>query len=137
MRGEKMLNLTKITVLLIVLFGGTSIFAQPQDAQVINAEFKKMDINHDNFVTPDEMQAYQAKTFQELDKDKNNVIDAEELVADQTDMHKLADKNQDGKVTQDESISQFNEYFKQMDQNQDGKISEAEYTDYWKLIYKY
>jgi len=24
-----------------------------------------------------------------------------------------------------------------MDKNQDGSISEAEYTDYWKLIYKF
>jgi Ca2+-binding EF-hand superfamily protein len=132
-----MLNLTKIAVLSIVLLSGTNLFAQPQNMSVVNPEFQKMDINQDGGVTSSEMQVYQAQTFKELDKDKSNALDSAELEADQTDMHKLADKNQDGKITLDESRSQFNEYFKQMDKNQDGRISEAEYTDYWKLIYKF
>jgi len=132
-----MLNLSAIMVLFIVLLGGTNLFAQPQDIQTINLEFQKIDINHDSFIASSEMQAYQAQTFQELDKDKSKEIDSEELEADQTNMYKQADKNQDGKITQDESLWQFNEYFRKMDKNQDGKISEAEYTDYWKLIYKF
>jgi Ca2+-binding EF-hand superfamily protein len=135
--GENMMFSAKIMVLFIFLLGGTSLFAQSPDMQVISLEFKKMDINQDSFVTPDEMRFYQAQIFKKLDKDKSKDIDTEELKADSTDMYKLADKNQDGKITQDESISQFNEYFKQMDKNQDGKVSEAEYTDYWKLIYKF
>lgn len=132
-----MMFLSKIMVLFIFLFGGSNLFAQPPDTQVISSEFKKMDINRDGFVASGEMQAYQGRVFEELDKDKSKDIDTEELKADQTDMHRLADKNQDDKITRDESISQFNEYFKQMDKDQDSKISEAEYTDYWKLIYKF
>ena len=135
--GGETLNLSKIMVLFIVLFGSSNLFAQPLNTRVMNTEFQKMDINQDSLVTSDEIQAYQAQTFQELDKDKSKDINSEESEVDQTGIHKLADKNQDGKITQDESRSQFNEYFKQMDKNQDGKISEAEYTDYWKLIHKF
>ncbi len=52
-------------------------------------------------------------------------------------MQRSADSDHDSKVTHRESSLKFNEYFEQMDKDQDGKISEAEYTDYWKLIYKF
>ncbi|MDD5130866.1 MAG: hypothetical protein PHS66_07480 [Candidatus Omnitrophica bacterium] len=132
-----MLNLFRMVILFTVLFCGTKLFAQQIDAQKCNLELQQVDADQDAFIVPSEMQAYQARTFNNLDKDKNGVIDLIELEADQSGMHKLADKDQDGKITQDESVSQFNEYFKQMDKNQDGKVSEAEYTDYWKLIYKF
>mgnify|MGYP001613566164 FL=1 len=45
-------------VLLMILFSGRNLFAQPLDMQAINPEFQKMDINQDSFVTPTEMQAY-------------------------------------------------------------------------------
>jgi Ca2+-binding EF-hand superfamily protein len=138
MEVEKMLNLTKVMILAMVLFGSTSLFAeQPSDLQVINMNFQGIDTNQDQSITSNEMYAYQAQAFQKLDSDRNNELNSEELKADRDNMHASADKNQDGKITQDESNSQFNEYFKQMDTNQDGKISEAEYTDYWKLIHKF
>jgi len=134
-----MLNLTRIMIVSIILFGSTNLFAQSQIMPATKSEFSKMDTNQDGFVTLNEMQAYQAQTFKDLDKNNSHDLDAQELKADQTDMHKLTAKTiaSKGKITQEESVSQFSEYFKQMDKNQDGKISEAEYTDYWKLIYKF
>jgi Ca2+-binding EF-hand superfamily protein len=132
-----MLNLSGIMVLFMVLFSSSDLFAQPQDVQVVVSEFKQIDSNQDGFIVPQEMQVYQAQAFKELDKDGNYDIDSKELESDTIGMHKLADSDQDGKVTHRESSLKFNEYFEQMDKNQDGKISEAEYTDYWKLIYKF
>jgi Ca2+-binding EF-hand superfamily protein len=131
------LNLSGIMVVLMVLFSGTDLFAQPQDVQLTVSEFKKIDSNQDGFIVPEEMQTYQAQAFKDLDKDVNYEIDSREFESDTTGMHKLADSDQDGKVTYRESSLKFNEYFEQMDKNQDGKVSEAEYTDYWKLIYKF
>jgi Ca2+-binding EF-hand superfamily protein len=132
-----MLNLAGIMVLFTVLFSSSDLFAQPQDVQVVVSEFKQIDANQDGFIVPEEMQAYQAQAFKKLDKDGNYDLDSKELESDATGMHKLADSDQDGKITHRESSLKFNEYFEQMDKNQDGKISEAEYTDYWKLIYKF
>ena len=132
-----MLKLSAIMVLFMVLFSGTALLAQPQDLQVVSAEFTKIDANQDGAVIPAEMQAYQAMSFKGLDKDSNHELDPAELEADSTGMHQAADTDQDGRVTHRESALKFNEYFEQMDKDQDGKVSEAEYTDYWKLIYKF
>lgn len=134
---RKMISLSKSMVFIVILFCSTNLFAQSQNISSVSSEFKRMDIDQNGLVDTNELQVYQAQTFNDLDLDKNKYIDTVEVQADLTDVHKLADKNQDGKITQVESVSQFNEYFNQMDKNQDGKVSEAEYTDYWKLIYKF
>jgi len=132
-----MRNLSKVIILLLALTLRAGFCAQPQDVQVTVTEFKQIDSNQDGYIVPLEMQTYQAQAFKNLDEDSNFEIGPQELESDTTGMHKLADTDQDGKVTHRESSLKFNEYFEQMDKNQDGKISEAEYTDYWKLIYKF
>ncbi len=132
------MSLHKIIFCFIFLFITVNLFAQqPQDLAVVVGEFKQIDADQDGYILPAEIQVYQAQAFKALDKDSNHEIDAQELESDTTGMHKLADTDQDGKVVHRESSLKFNEYFEQMDKDQDGKISEAEYTDYWKLIYKF
>ena len=134
-----MIILTKKGAMLIcvVLFSCANALADPVDMQAAKTEFQKMDANHDGFVTPEEMQAYQEKRFNELDKDKNEVLDAKELEADKTNMFKGADKNNDGKVDRKESSAQFKEYFKEMDSNKDGKISETEFKEHNPIVIKF
>ncbi len=132
-----MKNLIKLMVLFCLLMVSANLFAQSPDLAALNEKFKLMDKDQNGIVSHREMQSYQAKTFRQLDKDKSDSIDVTELKTDDTGIYKLADANGDGKITRDESKTQFNEYFNQMDKDQDNQVSEAEYTDYWKLIYKF
>lgn len=132
-----LMKFLKLVSCFMFLGCAATLFAQPQEVKITVAEFKEIDSNHDGFIVPGEMQIYQAQTFKDLDKDGNHEIDAQELTVDAAGMQRSADSDNDGKVTHRESSLKFNEYFEQMDKNQDGKISEAEYTDYWKLIYKF
>lgn len=131
------MSFLRLAACFVFLCFAATLFAQPQDVTITVAEFKEIDSNHDGFIVPGEMQVYQAQTFKDLDKDANYEIDAQELTADAVGMQRSADSDNDSKVTHRESSLKFNEYFEQMDKDQDGKISEAEYTDYWKLIYKF
>jgi Ca2+-binding EF-hand superfamily protein len=118
-----------------------SVFAQQEQMRAIAAavkgEFKTMDADKNGNLSYEEMQSYQKDKFNQLDADKNGTLDMDELKADTTNTHRLADKNMDGNVTAQESDSQFRDYFQQMDKDKNGQVSEAEYTDYWKLIYKF
>jgi len=133
------MNLIKIgiIVLCIVLFNCILSFAQQTHLEALKAEFQKMDLNKDTFVTPKEMQTYRDKRFNELDKDKNGILDKKELVADKTKMFEKADKNKDGKVTKQEADIQFKEYINEMDSDKDGKVSEKEYKEYWPVVVKF
>ena len=120
-----------------VLADQINVVAGPINLQAMRGEFQKIDTNKDGFISPEEMQAYEAKRFNELDKDKNGVLDAGELKADKTGMFKNADKNKDGKVDQNESTSQFKEYFKNMDSDKNGRVSEEEFKTYNPVVIKF
>ncbi|MCK9432179.1 MAG: EF-hand domain-containing protein [Candidatus Omnitrophica bacterium] len=136
-KGEAMLKILKVGVLSAGLFICAELYAQPQEMPAVNPEFKNIDLNKDNYISADEMRTYQSRKFKELDRDGSGDLESSELKNEGAALHKNADLNNDGKVSADESDRQFREYFRQMDKNSDGQVSEAEYTDYWKLIYKF
>jgi len=134
---ERTMSLAKIGFIFcaVVLLGLGNGFAQEDGLQAVKEEFKKIDINNDGAITPEEMQAYQEKKLQALDTDNSGSISKSELAAD-SDMEKIlhnADTNNDAEVSPEESSSQFKKYFEEIDADKDNKISEVEYTDYWKL----
>ncbi len=126
-----------ITVFCFLALSQGLALAQQDAMLAVAEEFHKIDKDKSGKLSPEEMQSYQEDKFGELDKDKNGYLDISELSTDRTGTHRIADKNMDGKVTKKESDSQFREYFQQMDKDKDGQVSEAEYTDYWKLIYRF
>jgi Ca2+-binding EF-hand superfamily protein len=137
-RKEKM-NKTLSILCCVMLLTHFCVFAANSDIQMqeVKSGFQLIDADKNGFITPNEMQAYQEKNFNELDKDRNGVIDRNELTADKSKELNKADQNNDQKITGAESASQFKQYFNQLDANKDGKISEDEYTDYWKLRWKF
>jgi len=121
----------------LLFFSGVSAFAQQEQIRAVQNEFRAMDADKNGSLNYEEMQSYQKAKFNQLDADNNGTLDMNELRADATNTHRLADKNMDGNVTPKEADSQFRDYFQQMDKNNDGQVSEADYTDYWKLIYRF
>jgi len=121
-------------ILFSLIFSTVAFAAADQVQQAIQGEFKKIDSNVDGFITPEEMEAYQAARFDALDKDKNASIDPQEVSAGTS---KVLSRQSVNKITKEESSSAFKQYFDRMDRDNDNKISEAEYTDYWKAVYNF
>ena len=80
--------------------------------------FKELDVNHDGFVTKDEIAASQAKFEERLSKS------ASKRAASRFDR---LDSNHDGKITKSEGGARRSRLFDEADANKDGVITRAEF----------
>lgn len=82
--------------------------------------FKQLDLNHDGFVTKDEIAASRAKFEERVAKS------APKRAASRFDR---LDANHDGKITRDETGSRRSALFEDADANKDGVVTRAEFDD--------